>query len=208
MLASTVIPHVTAPHRRGPASMDERPTIRRGVITRLAYAVLATGCSLIAGFDLEAQLQVRDSLGVMIVGTDGQRARAVSQVTVQGEPELQIGELDGAPAYLFSGIAGVALLPRSRVLVVDGSSAELRFYDLEGEFIRRQGGLGDGPGEFRRPRFLNTTAGDSLLIWDGRARRFTLYSSEGDGSALFVYRISRAHCLLVVSKARRVLKSC
>ena len=167
--------------------MNKQPSVDRRTVARLALAVVAV-YGVAAPTGLGAQVQERDSLGVQIVETDGQRARAVSQVTVQGEPELQIGVLDGDPAYLFSGITGVALLPGARILVVDRSSAELRFYDLQGGFLGRRGGIGEGPGEFRQPLFLDTTAGDSLVILEGTTgTRITVYSSDGDGFRTFTW---------------------
>ena len=162
-------------------SVDLRTVARSALAVVAAYAVAATACQEGAS-DREGQPSVRDSVGVEIVETDGQQARAVSQITVQGDPELQIGVLDGDPAYLFSGITGVALLPGARVRVVDGGSGELRFYDLQGGFISRKGGIGEGPGEFRWPVFLHTTTGDSLVTLEGTTgTRITVYSSDGEG---------------------------
>jgi len=44
---------------------------------------------------------------------------AASQWTVGSMPVTTIGELDGAPEYLFSRIVGVRLLPDGRVAVAD-----------------------------------------------------------------------------------------
>ena len=170
--------------------MSDQASVDRRIVARLALAVVAafalttTACQEGAP-DRDAQPSVRDSVGVEIVETDGQQARAVSQVTIQGEPELQIGEFDGDPAYLFSSISGIALLPGSRILVLDDASRELRFYDLQGELVNRLGGRGQGPGEFERPRLLNMIAGDSLVIYDTGNRRFTLYPVDGDGFRSF-----------------------
>ena len=171
--------------------MNEQPSVDRRTVARVtlafvaAYAIAAAACVEVEP-DFEDQLAVRDSLGVEIVETDGQQARAPSSVTVRSEPELQIGVLDGDPAYLFSGITGVALLPGSRILVVDGGSGELRFYDLQGGFISQKGGIGEGPGEFRWPVFRHTTAGDSLVILEGTTgTRITVYSSDGGGFHTF-----------------------
>ena len=100
---------------QGP-SVDRRSVARLALAVVAAFALTTTACQEGAP-DRDAQPSVRDSLGVEIVETDGQQARAVSQITVQNEPELQIGELDGDPAYLFSSISGLALLPGPRILV-------------------------------------------------------------------------------------------
>jgi hypothetical protein len=132
--------------------------------------------------DLPTRAQTRDSLDIEIVETNGQRARSPSGIIVEGAPALQIGEVDGEAPFLFSSISlsGVALLPGDRILVVDRGSAELRFFDLLGNFIESWGGHGEGPGEFQQPRFLHTVAGDSIAIWDQVARRITIFPSDSE----------------------------
>ena len=166
---------------RGPRSLA---SVDRRTVALLALAVAAAH-GVAAPAALGAQVEERDSLGVEIVETEGRRARAASGVTVQREPELQIGELDGDLAYLFSDIYGIALLRGERIVVLERAESELRFYDLQGEFVGRRGGAGAGPGEFLRARLFQTTPGDSLLIYDRAARRFTMYSSSGDGFRTF-----------------------
>ena len=117
----------------------------------MVCAVVTTLCGLMVGSDLEAQVAVRDSLQVVIVETEGQRARTVSEVAVQREPALQIGGRD---------IADVTLLRGGRIVVLDRESSELRFYDLQGEFISRRGGYGARPGAFVRPSLLQAPPGD------------------------------------------------
>jgi hypothetical protein len=157
----------------------------RRVVARVgAVATMVTGVAV--GFDLEAQVPSADPPGVEIVETDGLRARVPSQLRIQSQPDLQIGVADGDPAYLFSRIAGIALLPDERIMVVDGASAELRYYDRQGRLIDRRGGRGQGPGEFQSPRLLNTVTGDSVVIYDNPAGRFTVYSSDGEGFRTFL----------------------
>src|SRR5262245_59126486 len=64
-----------------------------------------------------------------------------------GAPIAAIGETDGAPEYLFSRLGGVQLRD-DRIVVADNGSAQLRFYDGRGRFLKSIGRRGGGPGEF------------------------------------------------------------
>jgi hypothetical protein len=64
------------------------------------------------------------------------------------------------------------------VFVHESADQQIRLYDAEGRFVRRFGGRGDGPGEFR---FVSDFGllGDTLWVSDGTARRMTLFSHSG-----------------------------
>ena len=94
---------------------------------------------LITSSAVGAQVEIRDSLGVEIIETEGSYARLPSPITVRSEPALQIGLLDGDPAYLFSSVSGVELMPGPVVAVLDRGSAQLRLYNGVGRIIGRRG---------------------------------------------------------------------
>jgi hypothetical protein len=125
----------------------------------------------------------RDSAGIRIVETPGATARAPIGWTVGEKPDLQLGTATDDGPEVFDGIGGlsggIAGMADGRIAVVDGSSGELRFFDRAGRFVNKAGGLGAGPGEFRLPKLVQHPSSDSLLIFDRRNRRFTLYSSDG-----------------------------
>jgi hypothetical protein len=65
-----------------------------------------------------------------------------------GPPILVIGDESGKPPELFWDIAGIVLVGDSRLLVGDGGSSELRFFDRKtGKHLHTVGGQGRGPGE-------------------------------------------------------------
>jgi hypothetical protein len=133
----------------------------------------------------------RDSAGIAIIETLGAAARAPIGWRVDEVPDLQLGSVDGGGPQQFHWIGGtigrwtgryaggISGLPDGRIVVVDGSSGELRFFHSEGRFLSRVGGVGSGPGEFREPMLLPYVSSDSLLIQD--RRRVTMYSSDGRG---------------------------
>ena len=60
-------------------------------------------------------------------------------------PTVEIGVEDGAEEYQFYQIGGALRLEDGSILVTDGGSGELRFYDASGEFERAVGRKGAGP---------------------------------------------------------------
>ena len=152
-------------------------------------------------------VQQRDSAGIRIVETPGVTSRAQIGWTVAKLPDLQLGSAVDDGPELFDGIGqsfrgGIAGLPDGRIVVVNGASGELRFFDNEGRFLNRAGGLGNGPGEFRSPLLVPYASSDSLLIFDQRGSRYTLVSN--DGRAYRNFRLDGVSTELVVGWPRGV----
>ena len=93
---------------------------------------------------------VRDSAGITIVESLEPAWEEGEGWQLSPEPILDIGVVEGDPAYLLDRVGDVARGPDGRIAVADGGSEQVRLYDFEGRFIRAVGGVGDGPGEFRR----------------------------------------------------------
>jgi hypothetical protein len=79
----------------------------------------------------------------------------------------------------FARIVNVLLLTDSGVIVANGGSKELRFFDAGGRFVRHVGRDGVGPGEYRFLDRVFRLAGDSLGVYDFSLRRLTVLSPEG-----------------------------
>lgn len=112
-------------------------------------------------------VEARDSAGVRIVETAaGPPAPLGWQVS--DSPAVRIGTAAGAAEYeLFRASSGT-ILEDGTVVVVNGGTHELRYFDASGRFLRAIGGEGDGPGELRNPFRLLRAHGDSLLVVDFR----------------------------------------
>ena len=119
-----------------------------------------------------------DSAGVAISVTQSPGARAPIGWEVDSVPDLVLGA-GSDPDRQFFRIGGLRALSNGGVLVVDGGSRELRFFDSEGHRTNRVGRKGEGPGEFDRPMLVHTVGTDSLLLWDAQLRRFQLFSIDG-----------------------------
>ncbi len=107
--------------------------------------------------------------------------------TFEGTVDLEIGELEGDDAYLFSRIASVAADSRGRILVADRGVSEVRVFDPDGSFLFRFGGEGDGPEEFRNPCCLGFSPEGHL--WVRQEARYTAFEL-GDAAATYL-RVQR-----------------
>lgn len=74
-----------------------------------------------------------------------------------------------------SNVAGGVLLSTGGVAVLDRQSRQVVEYAPDGEVVRVLGGEGNGPGEFVSPRRLSVLPGDTVVVYDPRNRRLTLY---------------------------------
>ena len=122
------------------------------------------------------------------------------------EEELRIGVMDGESPELFGDVGSLTADRNGTIYVADFQSAEITVFDSDGDFVRRFGRRGEGPGEFRlllrgmtllwrhpdrlwiadAPRLI---AFDSLGIQVGRAPHqialSTLWSGQLDSAGLF-----------------------
>ena len=150
---------------------------------KLALTLLLAACQPDAV--PESPIVRADSAGVEVVQTNRPRWDAETVWTVDPAPEVRIGLLEGELPYLFSNIAGVVVLTDGTIVVADGQSREVRFFDRSGRFQRAVGGEGEGPGEFDNLASLYKCGG-GLYTHDLWQRRITVWSLEGDLERTFV----------------------
>ena len=92
----------------------------------------ALGCS--PGPD-SLETVVRDSSGIRIVENTVLRPEAGDVWRVAEAPFLDLGAVDGPPAYQFEFIAGATRLDDGGVIVADAGADELRAYDATGSHL-------------------------------------------------------------------------
>jgi hypothetical protein len=118
---------------------------RRHAVVAFAVSLAAfAGCTPDTASD---RLLVRDSAGVRIVESRAPGCTPEKQ-RVDTAPVLTIGAESGEQEYLFSLIRSVIRLDDGRIVVGDGGSRQVRFYDSTGRFLGATGRAGQGPGEF------------------------------------------------------------
>lgn len=160
----------------------------RGYMLSAALSLISLSLSLAAceaGSSRSAGPAVRDSAGVQIVENrefrwpDGRAWRLAS------EPTLDIGVLEGDPNYQLFRVGSAVKLSDGRIVVANGGTHEIRFYDPSGAHLLSVGREGGGPGEFGELMWVRALAGDSLLAYDWRNRRLSLFDSNGNFSRSF-----------------------
>ena len=125
----------------------------------------------------EDRMTVRDSMGVLI----SENFDSVGGVnwTIRAEPVLTIGQDFRAPReYQFDWIGGAIRLPDGGILVADGGNT-LRAYRETGGYIATWGREGEGPGEFGLLGGLDRLGADSVVVWDRRLQRLTVFDATG-----------------------------
>ena len=132
--------------------------IVRGSLTAMAVLLPAT---------LPAQRPtIRDSAGIQVVTNTAPAWNAVQRPILDSVPRLVIGNRGDDP-YQLTRVAGTARLADGRIVVADGGSLQLRFYDAGGTFLTAAAGRGGGPGELRRLQSLFRLHGDTLAVVAG-----------------------------------------
>jgi hypothetical protein len=93
---------------------------------------------------------------------------------------LTIGSLDGDANYQLFGVRNALRFDDGRMVITNGGSHELRFYDGDGGFLSSTGREGGGPGEFENLRWVRRMGSDSLIAYDSRARRISVFDLDGN----------------------------
>ena len=94
-------------------------------------------------------------------------------------PETVFGS-DLTSAVELTSVRAAALLSDRGAVLLDGRLRELVIYDAQGSVRRVLGREGEGPGEFLAPSTLTRLAGDTVAVFDGRTRRLTMFSPDGE----------------------------
>lgn len=144
----------------------------------LLAVTLGSACGSDVVDDGPASFVQRDSAGVLISITPGPEAHALLPWQIDSVPNVVIGA-GNSPATTLYRVQGLKGLPDGRILVVDGSSAELRFYDTNGQLLQRVGGKGAGPGEFQDPVLVPRPDRRELLLFDEGLPRLQVFSLDG-----------------------------
>ena len=139
---------------------------------------------MLRAFQRTAQLAVAAALTMTVVGGcapvgEGRSDAPDAMYSLSPEPVLQIGAIEGTPAYQFGSITDLATMSDGRLAVLDGLARELRLFSSDGRHIWTVGRKGNGPGEFRGLAYVYMLDGDSVKVYDQSLRRFSLFDSTG-----------------------------
>lgn len=118
----------------------------------------------------------RDSAGIRIVENPPEAPGLPWHVSVQ--PLVDIGGSSGAEHDALFQVSAVARLSDGRIVVANGGT-ELRYFDSLGTYLGAVGRRGEGPGEFQSLGWMRSLQGDSLVTFDSRLRRFSVFAENG-----------------------------
>ena len=105
------------------------------------------------------------------------------------EPSVVIGGADERENYLLHQVAGAARLADGRIVIANGGSLELKYYNPEGKHLFDAGGAGEGPGELLPPlSHFTRLPGDSILVASFRSG-FTRFGPGGGYASSVPYEL-------------------
>lgn len=97
--------------------------------------------------------------------------------------ELRIGALDGPNEYQFGMITDLTVDEQGGIYAFDGHVPALRYYSAEGEYLRKLGRQGSGPGEYEDACLgLVIDSTGRILMRDPRNGRINRYSASGEAA--------------------------
>jgi len=146
-------------------------------IGALSVAMLVAACT-----DHErgaGEQVVRDSSAVLVVDYP-QSLGTVPTWSRRSDPTLMLGEVSGRDEVLFTRVVAAFGGVDGTLVVAEGQSRQIRWFDGTGGPLRAVGGPGDGPGEFQRLSWVGRLTGDTIGAWDGVGRRLSIFSPTGD----------------------------
>lgn len=155
-------------------------SVTRRLVAAAAGLALAAGCG--GGEDGGSDRRVRTALvdgdSVTVVESPGPAWGEGESWAVADTPSLVIGAGEGE-GHALSGVAGAVRLPDGRIVVANGEPPELRFFGPDGRLLRRVGGEGEGPGEFRDLSDLQRAGTDSVVVLDPDLLRISVFDDSG-----------------------------
>ena len=165
----------TAP---GPAGRPESRSIREGVrwYTVGCAACIAFGCD--SGVASRTFVE-RDSAGIRIVDNNVPQWGDQSGWQVVDPPLVDIGVDDGSAVYQLFDVRMAVRQSDGTIVVLNGGTQELRFYDAVGQHIRSVGRRGSGPGEYTTLEFVAVLPGDSLLAFNRTPAQVSILTPDG-----------------------------
>lgn len=99
--------------------------------------------------------------------------------SVDPEPVVVIGEVEGESEYLFEGLGDVRLVEGDRVVVVDSRGSTVGVYGLDGRWLGALGREGEGPGGYAYPAGIWLSEPDTVHVVDRHLRRVTSFLLDG-----------------------------
>lgn len=120
-----------------------------------------------------------DSAGIQMAFSALSEPEFVPGCALANDRVLRIGASSGQGEDLLFDVPDVLGLPDGRIAVVNRGTQEVRVFDEAGEFQFSIGGDGEGPGEFRDPIEIALLPPDTMVVWDWRLGRLSVFAPDG-----------------------------
>ncbi len=99
----------------------------------------------------------------------------------------------GDSCYVFGSIEGLGYTPEGNIAILDRISADIRLFTPDGEYLRRAGGRGSGPGEMHNPLCLFLFPDGKMGAMDPWRNGLQMYSSETEYQGIGLNVQSNVH---------------
>ena len=142
----------------------------------ILFMLAPTGCESPSG---PKGVTVTDSAGVRIIELGPDLDGVAERRVLADEPDWAIRSREDDPSFVVSKVMDVELLSQGRIAIADEVGNEILVFDSAGRHVATWGGMGDGPGEFRRLAWLAFKPPDSLGVGDFGLRRVTVFDANG-----------------------------
>lgn len=108
--------------------------------------------------------------------------------TIEATPALSIGVAEGEEAYQLFRVSDATVLDDGRIAIANAGTGQIRVFDASGVHAVSMGGVGGGPGEFRALQDVARWTGDSIIGWDRRQLRVSVFDGAGEHGRTFRVR--------------------
>jgi hypothetical protein len=99
-------------------------------------------------------------------------------------PAVRVGGGDG-PGEALDRVYGGVLRPDGSMVIGNSGSSQLHIYSPDGRLTASAGRRGAGPGEFGSINWIGVLPGDSIIVFDLRHQRFSVWSPGGTFVRMF-----------------------
>ena len=154
------------------------PRISDGLLPWIGVALLClTACRDTPRVAPEADTGplVTDSTGLRVVSDTAPSWGTASPWTVADVPTLDLGD----PEQPLLGVPTVVRLSDGRLVVANGATQTILYFDAKGTPLTTVGGRGVEPGQFHGLGWIGRATADSVVAYDFIARRFALFDTKG-----------------------------
>lgn len=151
---------------------------------------LATALGCGEGADRRPTASIRDSAGIRIVENATPLWHEEETWRLSADPITEIGNTPGDPNHDLYQVRDAVRLEDGRIVVANGGSKELRFYDASGAHVQTVGGVGGGPGEFNELRWMQQVD-DSLIAYDPFPPRLLFFDLRGNYARSFLFQAAK-----------------